>query len=249
MKILVADIETSPNLAHVWSIWNVNVGLPQLLTSGTVIGVGYQWVGEKTVHFLSDHHGGHAEMIQKTYDLLGEADAVITYNGKNFDRRWLNTEFALAGLPPHSPTKDIDLLPVVKKNFRFPSNKLAYVTKALGLSGKISHSGHEMWVKCLADDPVAWAQMSRYCKQDVRTTTELYDRLLPWISNHPHMGLYGPTVEEAVCQTCGSANVQKRGFAYTALGRFQQYQCMSAGCGRWSRGAKMLDHVDLRGTS
>ena len=92
-------------------------------------------------------------------------------------------------------------------------------------------------------------RVARYCKQDVRTTTELYDRLLPWISNHPHMGLYGDTVEQHVCQNCGSANVQKRGFQPTRLGRYQRYQCMSAGCGRWNQGKKLLDSVDLRGTS
>ena len=249
MKTLVLDLETAPNQAYTWGLFKQTISLGQLKESGSVIGVGVKWHDAPKVWFYSDFHDGHQEMLEKVHALVDEADAIVTYNGVGFDMKWLRREWLLAGFPPPSPWKDIDLLRTVRSQFRFVSAKLANVTSELGLSGKLHHTGFDMWVKCMANDPKAWALMARYCRQDVVTTGELYDRILPWIKGHPHMGLYGDTVEQNVCSTCGSANVQKRGFAYTALGRFQQYQCMSAGCGRWSRGKKLLDSVDLRGTS
>jgi len=78
-------------------------------------------------------------MIQAAHDLLSEADAVIHYNGNSFDMPWLHTEFLLAGMPPPEPYKNIDLLLAVRKRFRFVSNKLDYVTQAVGLEGKVHH--------------------------------------------------------------------------------------------------------------
>jgi chromosome partitioning protein len=37
LKVLLLDIETSPNLAHVWGIWQQNVGLSQLLETYAVV--------------------------------------------------------------------------------------------------------------------------------------------------------------------------------------------------------------------
>jgi len=33
MQILLLDIETAPNTAHVWGLWNQNVSLNQLMES------------------------------------------------------------------------------------------------------------------------------------------------------------------------------------------------------------------------
>lgn len=230
-RVLTLDIETSPNLAHVWDLWNQNVSLSQLMQAGQVICFAAKWVGKPKVEFYSDFHHGHEEMVAQAHSLVDEADVVCHFNGVRFDMPHLRREFLLAGLKPPSPVQEIDLLRVVKKNFRFASNKLAFVTEQLGLTGKLSHTGHKLWVDCMAGDAKAWNLMRRYNKQDVVTTEELYTRLLPWISNHPHVGLY--TGEAYCCRNCGGRDVQKRGFKYTSLGKYQQVQCNQ--CGAWSR--------------
>lgn len=243
-KILTLDIETSPNLAHVWSLWNVNVGLSQLRDSGQVISFAAKWFGDRKVFFHSDFHDGHPAMVRAAHALLDEADVLVHYNGNTFDIPHLNAEFARAGMTPPSPYKQVDLLRVVKSNFRFPSNKLQYVSTALGLEGKLQHAGHELWVKCMADDPKAWNIMRRYNKQDVVLTEKLYEKLLPWAGGHPHTGLYAVDGARECCARCGSEDLERRGFAYTPLGKFQQYRCK--GCGGWSRGGKRLEAVTLR---
>jgi len=247
IKILTLDIETSAHILNSFGLFNQNIGINQIIQPGQVIGVGYKWLDKPKARFVSDFHNGHEEMLTEVHAAVDEADAIVGWNSQRFDLPWLRGQWFSMGLKPPSPHKNIDLMLTVKKQFRLASNKLDWFGTVAGLGNKLQHPGFSLWTGCANGDPKSWALMKRYCLQDVNLTEQAYVKLLPWISNHPHMGLYGDTVEENVCQTCGSANVQKRGFAYTALGRYQQYQCVSAGCGRWSRGSKMLDHVDLRG--
>lgn len=242
MKVLTLDLETSPNVAHVWGLWQQNVSLSQLRESTQVISFAAKWLGERRVMFHSDHHDGHEEMVTRAHELLDQADAIVHWNGASFDTPHLRREFLEAGLLPPSPFKEIDLMRVVKKNFRFPSNKLDYVSRTLGLSGKVSHTGHDLWIRCLAGDDKAWALMKKYNIGDVRLTEELYLKLLPWIHSHPSVALDAGVDG---CNRCGSTNLQKRGFETTAIGKFQRYQCQS--CGGWLRSGKRVDSVDLRG--
>ncbi|AWN05257.1 DnaQ-like DNA polymerase III subunit [Streptomyces phage Ibantik] len=244
MKLITLDLETSPNLANVWGLWNQNIHLPQLLESGEVICFAAKTYGEEEVQFYSTFHNGKEEMVSAAHELLDEADAVIHFNGKRFDIPHLNREFVEMELSPPSPYAQIDLLQVVKKQFRFPSNKLDYVTKALGLDHKVQNSGHTLWVKCMAGDYQAWEEMKTYNVQDVVITEQLYDRLLPWIPSHPAHGLYQEGDEET-CPNCGGVDLKKRGFAYTQVSKFQQYRCED--CGKWVRGGKRLDGVEIRG--
>jgi hypothetical protein len=234
LKILLLDVETAPNLAHVWGLWNQNVGLPQLIESGYTLCWAAKWLGEKQVHFASIR-AGKKRMAREIHRLMQEADAIIHYNGNKFDVPTLNRDFLLCGLPPPSPSKQIDLLTTVRRKFRFPSNKLAYVSNALGIGSKLKHSGHELWVSCMAGDDAAWKTMEKYNVQDVRLLEALYDKLKPWIRSHPNHGLYNPDNSQ-VCPKCGSENHQRRGFEHTATCSYQRFQCCS--CGGWFRGAR-----------
>lgn len=247
MRVLTLDIETRPHLGHVWALWDQNVGLNQLVEVGSVICFAGKWLDERKVHFHSDHHDGHDEMLRRAWEMYDEADAVITYNGRSFDNKHLRREWLLAGLTPPSPHKDIDLLSVVRRQFKFASNKLQHVASELGIGSKVQHDGFDLWVRCMADDPTAWNLMRRYCKGDVQLTEQLYERLLPWVQNHPHHGLYDRNVNEAgqaVCQRCGSAALTKRGYAYTNVSKFVRYRCKD--CGSYSRAKHAEATVGIR---
>lgn len=245
-RILTIDIETSPSIAHVWGLFKQTVSLAQLQESTRVIAFAAKWYGEDEVLFFSEFHHGHDVMVKAAHELLDEADIVVHYNGKSFDMPHLNREFLLADMAPPAPYQQVDLYLEVKKNFRFISNKLQHVSTELGLEGKVEHEGHMLWVRCMAGDPEAWAEMEEYNVQDVRLTEEFYDKLLPWISNHPNMGLY---VDEAkpICNKCQSDRMQKRGYARTNVSIFQRYQCQN--CGGWGRGGKRISGVDVRGVA
>lgn len=243
MKILLLDIETSPNVAHVWGLWQQNVGTNQLLESSEVMCWAARWYGEREVMFMSSYTSSHTSMISGMHSLLDDADVVIHYNGKKFDIPTLNKEFVLLGYAPPSPYKQIDLLRVVRSNFKFPSNKLDYVAQRLGLGKKVKHEGHELWIKCMNKDPQAWKKMERYNKQDVVLLEKVYNKLLPWIKSHPNHNLYDDV--ERVCPSCGSNHLTKRGLARTIGGVYQRYQCFN--CGSWSQGTKSIKSVEVKG--
>jgi DNA polymerase III epsilon subunit-like protein len=230
MKILLLDIESAPNLVHVWGLWQQNVGLPQILASGYVLCWAAKWLGEDEILFSSEYHDGKKKMLKQIHELLDEADAVIHYNGTKFDIPTLNKEFLLEKMTPPSPFKQIDLLKTARNQFKFPSNKLDYISQSLGLGKKVKHIGHELWIKCMDFDPIAWEQMREYNIQDVVLLEKIYNKLLPWIKNHPNRGIYN---NKECCPSCGSGLFQKRGIAVTKTLKYQRYQCKE--CGHWFR--------------
>lgn len=244
-KILVLDIETFPNLAFVWGLWDQNVGLNQLVESGSVACFAAKWVGEKKIHFHSEHSSGREAMLSAAWDLVNEADVIVHFNGTSFDMKWLRSEWVREGMLPPSPYSEIDLCTVAKRNFKFPSNKLDYLATELLGEGKVKHSGFDLWVGCMAGDEKSWKQMEKYNRADVDLTERLLERLRPWVKNLPNPALYGAAQDgEHTCPQCGSADVKQQGLSYTALGAYQRYRCTP--CGRWSRGSKRFATVGLR---
>lgn len=235
MKILVLDIETSPNLGYIWGLWDQNIAINQLEESDDLLCFAAKWLGNKKVEFYDRHD--EAEMVNRAWTLLDEADAVVHYNGKKFDIPWLNRKFKEHAFPPPSPFKQIDLCNVVKTRFKLPSYKLQYVSQWLDLSGKQDTGGFELWRGVMMNDPKAWDKMRKYNIQDVRLTEEVYTELLPWIPGHPNVHLYDLKMDG--CPRCGSHRTQKRGFAYTATSRYQQYQCND--CGSYFRDTKRIE--------
>jgi predicted RNA-binding Zn-ribbon protein involved in translation (DUF1610 family) len=243
LEILLLDIETAPMLADVWSLWNNNVSLNQLRDPGGLLSFASKWLGEdeQDIRFMSDHKNGREMMLGVVHAQLTLADAVVTWNGDKFDLPILNSEFIQAGLKPPAPYASIDLLKTAKKRFRFPSNKLQYVSTALGFKGKVSHEGHDLWVKCMDGDEDAWAQMEVYNRQDVQLLDDLYWKFQPWIMQHPSRAVYA---DAHVCPKCGSEHLQRRGESRTLQSVFQRYQCQS--CGGWSRSTRRESGVQLR---
>jgi len=235
MKLLLLDIETRPGLAYIWSMWDDYVPLDRLIESAEVICWAAKWVDESKVEFRSVFHDGKQTMIQRMHTLLDQADAVIHYNGKRFDIPHLNREFLALHLSPPAPYQQIDLLATARRKFKFPSNKLAYVSKALGLEGKEKHEGFGLWVKCMADDPEAWDTMRRYNVQDMAMLEDVYKRLLPWIDHHPS---YAAMAGQDLCPKCGGESLISRGFAHTKTGKYQRYRCRD--CSSWSRDARRV---------
>jgi hypothetical protein len=171
-------------------------------------------------------------MLKRVKTLM-EADVIVHYNGTKFDIPTLNKEFVKRGMLPPSPYKQVDLLRVVRREFKFASNKLDYVSRALGLGGKEKHDGFMLWVDCMNNNLAAWKKMEKYNRQDVTLLEKLYNHLLPWIRSHPnHSAKAGVTC----CPSCGSLDFQSRGTQATSTMTYQRYHCQD--CGTWFRGTK-----------
>jgi len=232
-----------PNKVYSWGLFKQNIAINQIVEAGYTACYAAKWVGKKGLMFDSIHLTSLEDMVQSIYDLMEEADAIVTYNGNKFDLPTLNREFVSQGLTPPAPSKSIDLYSVVRSKFRFTSNKLDFVCQQLNLGGKVQHTGMQLWKDCMDGCNKAWKLMEKYNKQDVVILEKLYNKLLPWQDTHPHRGLYIDN-DAPVCRCCGSTKLQRRGYAMTPLGKYRRYSCKA--CGKWGRGKKMLKGVDVR---
>lgn len=232
MKILLLDIETCPNTAYVWGIWQENIPLARLIDTSEVLCWSAKWLGAEDIMFDSKYKSGRAKMLKRIHKLLDDADAVVTYNGDRFDIPVLNKEFLLRKLGPPAPYKSIDVFKTVKSKFRFVSNKLDFISQQLGL-GKKKETEFKLWVDCMENNPEAWAKMEEYNRGDVELLESNYLRILPWIKGHANWSTY---TGELVCPSCGGSHYQRRGYRYTMAGKYAKFQCQD--CGGWFRSNK-----------
>lgn len=233
MKILHLDIETAPHVVHVWGLFNQNVSIKQVIDSGYTMCWAAKWEGDRNVMFSSILETTPRRMVVKIHNLIGEANAVVHYNGNKFDMPTLNKEFLIHELGPPAPYKNIDLYRVCRQTIKVPSYKMDYIVQMLGLGGKVHHKGHQLWIDCMKKDPASWREMKRYNIQDVRLLEKLYHKLMAWIQVHPNQNVYNDDGVR-VCVNCGSNHVNQKAWHYTGLGKYKRYRCMD--CGKWMRG-------------
>lgn len=230
-KILSLDIETKPAVVYTFHAYDVNISPDQVIDPGGVLCFAAKWVGQKGIFFASEWTDSREDMLGLLFDLLSEADAVITYNGNRFDLPKIQGEFVLLGMKPPAPVTSIDVLKAVKK-LGFMINKLAFIGPLLNLGSKLKHEGFSLWRSVLEGDPKAQKRMERYNIQDVHLLEKLYSRIKPYIVDHPHLGN-----EKGLCGSCGSDHVHQRGWRRTKYFKTQRLQCQS--CGSWSTGKRV----------
>jgi hypothetical protein len=234
-KILLLDIETFPNVAHVWRFYKENVGAKQVVEHSTIASFAYKWLGEDGVFYYDTQHQSEKKLLKELVNVLDAADIVIAHNGNKFDLPTIQGRAMVAGLKPPSPYKTIDTLLVSKYEFNFPANSLEYLAIILGCSVKGGHKkfpGFELWEQCMKNNPEAWEEMRIYNIQDVRTLEEVYLKMRPYMKRHPNVAVFAEA-DRPLCPKCGSGDIQLRGFVTTNVYKYRKYRCNS--CGGWSR--------------
>lgn len=252
LRVLVFDIETAPCLSYHWGMWQQNIGLNMMVRDWAVISWSAKWVGESEVMYQDcrSHFDGSAASILKEIDdskilkgiweLLDEADIVVTQNGKKFDVKKLNARFLSNGMQPPSSYKHIDTLQIAKRHFAFTSNKLEFMTDKFCVKyKKLTHKkfpGFDLWKECQLGNEVAWTEMEEYNVYDVLSLEELVFILAPWSNQIPNLDMYHYS-QENVC-FCGHSEWLHDGYAYTNLSKFDKFKCTH--CGAEKRGRTNL---------
>lgn len=168
--------------------------------------------------------------VMSTTEKTFFADGYAMHNCDKFDLRKINTRLAANSIIPPAPYKTIDTLKVVKKHFGLNSNKLNDIGIYFGIGEKVDTGGFSLWKKCMAGDLNAWKLMKLYNKNDVILLEKVYLKVRPWISNHHSINVD----TECKCGSCGSSNVQMRGYNYSKMGKSRRWQCNE--CFSWSSG-------------
>lgn len=243
MKALYYDLELAPMRTLTWSRYDDRPC--KVLQEGYMLCAAWQWLGEERVHYcginqdrkrFAANPADDYNVACKMHGLLEQADVVIGHNMKRFDRRELNKAFIRIGLDPPSPYVVIDTLSVARNEFRFSSNRLGDLGEYLGLGNKVPHEGIDLWHDCMEGVRGAWTRMREYAMGDITLGLAVYRRMIPWITNHPNVGLY--TGVAKCCPKCGSTRLHRKGDRKLVAGTYERYKCVD--CGAWSRSRKQI---------
>lgn len=241
-KILVFDIERLPGLAKVWSPRTDYVAPRNFVEWPRLLCADARWYGRKDHEFVSEWADGHDGMVRRLWTLFDEAEIVVGFNSDRFDIPHLRTDWLTLGLRPPRPWKSVDLYKVVKQ-FGFESKSLDSVTRRLGRPGKQLSYSMDLAEACVRGDEKARKKMQRYNAGDVELTEWLYDRLRPWIHNHP---MIGPLGSDAKCNRCGSDQLDREQGTYRAVViDYVLYRCRN--CGGHVRGGWHSRAAQTRG--
>ena len=227
-KILVFDIETT----HL---------KPDF---GTVLAIGYKWygTGKTTVLSVMDYPGFKKDatddrgLIAAFAEQLEQADIIVTYFGKGFDKPYLQSKMLEYGLGVFPNMAHVDLFFAVKSNMALSRKSLGNVGLYLKLkAGKTPLDGR-IWKRAMTGHEPSIKYIVKHCYSDVDLTSELYTRLRPLIRQHPRVkGINN-------CRACGGSKIQRRGYNVSVL-RGPQYRikCMNPVCGHWETRALPRD--------
>lgn len=231
-KILLFDIETA--------------GVQGLRADrGFCVCFGYKWLGKKDVHCitLNEYPGKHAhddgELLKVVNEIMAEADGYIAHYGENFDRKFLESRFLRAGLPPIPNNKLCDTCLIARGKLALSSNRLANLAKFLGVENEKMEKGNgwpDWWLGALRGDKKSIVKMAVYCKQDVRCLEDCYLKMRHMIPTKflPVNAAIGSVLP--ACPACGSREFQSRGVYYSEQKLWPRRQCKN--CYKWFRGPK-----------
>lgn len=235
-RILVYDIETAPMLAHVWRMWDNNVGLNQIQEDWYMLSFAAKWLGEEEIFYYDQRDAvdqtDDTYMLSKLWSLLNEADIVIGQNVRKFDTKKVNARFIMNGFPKPSTYRQIDTMVIAKEQLGLTSNKLEYLAEKLCPEHvKSKHSkfpGHTMWVECMKGNREAWEEMESYNRDDIIATEGVYNVLSSWDSKLPNFDVY-------VDGLLDMSDWVEDGYHYTNLAKYKRYRNIHTGVQRRSR--------------
>lgn len=229
-KVLFFDIETSPDIGYSWGKYEVNI--IEFKQEWQLLSIAWKWKGDSSVKSLSRGSVSEKALVQKLWELLNEADAVVAHNGADFDVKKSRAKFIEFGLKPPAPFKVIDTKRIAKSQFKFNSNSLNDLGKLLKVGKKVDTGGFQLWLDCLAGKPKAFKDMEHYNRQDVVLLEKVYDKLKAWQPNPPALSIADPNRPN--CSVCGSNHVQRRGISVSLKKKRERLQCQK--CGHWQIG-------------
>jgi hypothetical protein len=237
-RILLLDIETSLMKFYGFSPRTEYIPHELMIEDWSILCWGAKWLFEpevmgETVTPEEALAKNDKRILQGVWDLIDEADIIVTQNGINFDMKKLRSRFLLNGFFPFSAVQQVDTLKVSREVFGWSYNRLDALGQKFGI-GKKADIEIEDWIRCSEGSQEHITKMFEYCKRDVAPLLEdVYLRMLPWINTHPNLGLY--TDHDAdVCPKCEGQDLTWGDKYPTPQGMWLGFRCNS--CGAIGRG-------------
>lgn len=224
-KILLFDLETTPNLSYTWGKWEQNV--IAFKKEWELLSVAYKWLGEKEVFCITRQDfkdKTDKALTRELKNLLDSAEIVIAHNGDEFDIKKSNAKFIEHNLGPATSYQKIDTKKVAKRYFKFNSNSLDDLGNLLGVGRKEKTGGFDLWLDCMAGKKEAWKSMAKYNKQDVLLLEKVYLKLRPWMERHPNLANLNN--RPSSCPKCGSTRALiNKGIISNSTNTYKRFLC------------------------
>lgn len=245
--VVLFDLETVPNLPEALKVWPQLSNYPGITLRASITSIicaGYKTLGSAETKCIcawdfpswdTDVNDDRA-LCEAIYEVLKEADCVVTHNGKKFDWKFLQTRLMFHELPPLPPIHHVDTRAEASRNLFVFNNKLDTIAKFLTSEKKMENGGWDLWVRVHSRESEAMQLMKDYCMQDVIALEAVFKRLRPLVKSLPNHNLFSPMKEKS-CPNCGSTRLRPNGRRYTQTRAYHRYICED--CRRWS-------HTDLK---
>ena len=247
-RILFFDLESSLMQGYFFGMWQQNINMRRINKLTHLLSVSWAYNdGEVVGYRLTPEDvktGNDFDVVVKMVEAINNSDIIVTFNGKRFDSKLINTRALFWGLPPTKIVKHIDLMEQAKRVFKFPSNSMDNISKYLGLDGKIKTSSSSLWERCIEyqnydECDNALSEMLTYNKQDIVVTRALYKRMQGWMKSAPNIGTITSEItgnKTLRCIHCGSDDIHPMNdLTFTAVSSFELYRCGNVGCRGISR--------------
>lgn len=205
---------------------------------GHVLAFGYKYADAKRPRVLSlsdfpapkPGEEPDTNLLREVHRLLTEeADIIVSWYGKGFDRKFLNTRMLMTGLSPLPPlsSEHVDLYFAARGNLAMHSNRLQAVSESLGCPMSKTPVRADTWRRAQRGDKKAVAYVIDHCKLDVLILEWVYYKLRAFVRQHPPRSEHRDD-----CRVCGGSSFLSNGFRFRYGQKDRRLQCQ--GCGAWS---------------
>lgn len=184
LRIAVTDIETT-------DLW---AGMGRTLCANTLFFGPEESITRRADHFAAWRAGKRSddrELVEAILRDLEKADIIFAYNGTGFDFPFLRTRALIHGLPPVEPRKIVDPVMIARRVFRFRSNRLDAVARAMECPFQKTEVDQGLWARAMLDgDSAAMDQIVEHCEIDVKVLAWVARRIAPYVRQIDQLGSF-----------------------------------------------------------
>lgn len=138
--------------------------------------------GKRTKNLMVDKFGKDKKLVIAAKKLLESYGMWITYYGKGFDIKFLNTRLAYHGIPPIEKRPHLDMYFLVRFKLKTARRSMAHISRFLAAKAQKMDVTPTDWNDA-SFSKKALNLLKRRCEADCVELEELYMKLKPFVEN------------------------------------------------------------------
>lgn len=163
-------------------------------------------------------------IVERTVSAINSADILVTWYGKKFDIKFLNTRAMAHGVDLARPKYHLDLWEIAKKRVLLHSNRLASASAFLSTETGKTPILPQQWLKASFGNRAALRYVFHHNEVDVIVLRETFRKMLPIIYEFPR-----GECDIKSCYYCESNKTRFISLVYMRSGTHVMKECTSCG--------------------